>query len=85
MACSPLPTPPAPPPLPGGISLEPPAPPPFPGAPDACCRIIDFPSIPAIVSFPPGTLNPGVMAGLDALMAGVQAFIDGLSFNCPRE
>lgn len=84
MACVPLPAAPSPPSLPDGISLTPTIP--IPNFdPALCCKIVQLPTPPALPPLPPGVFNPAVAAAVEALLASVLAYLDGLPVNCPKE
>lgn len=84
MACTPLPTPPPLPPLPGGISLSPTIPTPS-FDPSLCCKLIAFPTVPPLPPLPPGIWNAGVAAALGAILAAIETYLDAQPFNCPKE
>lgn len=69
--------------LPSGITLTPPVPPPIPGFNLCCIRAlppIPLPSIPAIL------IVSGVLAGINATLVAVQAYVDQVAaslFDCP--
>lgn len=84
MACTPLPTPPAPPALPGGITITPTLP--SPSFDEAlCCKIPQLPVAPALPGLPPGVFNPGVAEVLETILASVSAFKDALPLSCAKE
>lgn len=84
MPCTPLPTPPAPPALPGGITLEPTLPVPDLAA-ELCCKTFAMPTIPALLPLPPGVFNPALAATITALLDQVLAHVRGRSLPCPKE
>lgn len=84
MPCSPLPAPPAPPALPGGISLEPDLPTPELDE-KLCCKTFTMPSLPDLVSLPPGAFNSGLAATIDELLAQIVAHCHGRPIPCAKE
>lgn len=85
MACTPTPTLPVP-ELPFPLSLDLPGGlPSFSGDLTVCCKILEFAIPPVPIPLPPLVLNPAVNAILKSNIAAAQAFLDKLSFSCPKE
>lgn len=83
MACTPLPQVSAP-ELPAPLSIDPPS---VSVEFDAamCCKIIPFAAATPPIPLPPLTLNPAVNAIITENIALVQAFLDSLPLECPKE
>ncbi len=83
MACIPLPAAPAielPFPLTLGAAI-----PSYEFDPKLCCKILPFPLVTPPIPLPVGTLNPGVVAIVQANLELLTAYFDKLAFKCPRE
>lgn len=83
MACLPLETPPFP-ELPFPLTLGA-AIPSFDFDPALCCKLLPFPVSVPPVPLPPGTINPAIMAIIQANLQSMGAYFDALPFKCPRE
>lgn len=72
----PVPTPPA-------FAISPPAPPDFPGV-NLCCKLLAFG-----VPVPPVSLGvavpPAALAAINTALETVEAYLDALPLECPRE
>lgn len=83
MACIPLPKAPRV-TSPFPFSIEPPELPSASPSLTVCCKLFAFP-IKVPLPLGPLVINPGVIATVNAAMDVVDAFIDSLAFECPRE
>ncbi len=84
MACVPIPDVPAPPALPGGLTIAPT----FPSQsfdPELCCKILNIPLTTPPVGLPALILNPAVSTAIANAIKAVQDFIDQLPHDCPKE
>jgi hypothetical protein len=85
MPCTPTPKPSIPDP-PAGLTLSPPdVQLPKPNVPDPCCQLPKLPGLPSPQPFPPGFVNPGLVATLRAGLQAVEDWIDSLPLECPRQ
>lgn len=69
----------------GGLSIAPPTLPTFSGNVGLCCKTVPYSTPPLPLPFPPGTFNPAFALALNTALATVQAYLDELTPNCPRE
>lgn len=83
MACLPLPDVTLP-TLPSPLTLDPPALDPVTVGAEFCCKLASF-TTPTYAPFGPAVLNPAVIATINTNLALVQAYLDALPLNCPRE
>jgi hypothetical protein len=68
-----------------GLSLDPPSlTTPSIGV-DFCCRFNLLPPITIHLPLPPLSLNVGVVASLSAVTQAIQAYLDSVAPDCPRE
>jgi hypothetical protein len=83
MPCITVPTPPLPPPIPGGITITPPTPPVIPGV-NLCCKTL-LPPTP-IPPFPIGALvTPAIVQAFNSAVKAARAYIDQLAIgDCPK-
>jgi hypothetical protein len=84
MACLELPVPVLP-TLGLGLNIEPPTLPSFSGDLRLCCKILQFDIVPPPIPLPPLVFNAAVTVSLTAAIAAVQAYIDALPLDCPKE
>lgn len=82
MACIPnpavtLPT------LPSPLSIDPPGLPSI-STPGLCCQLIPPFTLSIPITLPPGTLNPAVIATINAALRQVEDFVANLIPECPR-
>ena len=82
MACinPPIPTLPT---LPSPLSLAPPALPPI-TTPGLCCQLLPPLTLLPPITLPPNTLNPAVIATINAALQQVQDYLDSIVPDCPR-
>lgn len=83
MSCVPIPIP-ALPDFPTGLDLTPPATPPFSGDINVCCKLVSF-AIPSIPIVPPISINSAALAALNAKKSLVQAWLNSIAIDCPRQ
>ena len=77
-------TPPAPPTLPGGLTLGA-AVPSISFDPTLCCKILPFPVNTPPLPLPPLVFNPAVIAAINLAMSQLVTYFDALSVSCPLE
>jgi len=86
MACLPLPDVDLP-TLPSPLTITPPSP--SLGADvsaELCCKLVSFDlSVFIVIPIPPLTINPAVIALINEALDKIDAFLDALPLDCPRE
>lgn len=50
-----------------------------------CCKLLNLPPVGVAIDLPPGTLNPAIIVTLNENIAAVQAYLDSLPLDCPKE
>lgn len=83
MACVPVPSAPIP-ELPAPLSIAPPPLPSLPNIPNICCKLPPLPVQVPPVDLPVGTLNPAIVAIINANLKLVRDYLDALEIPCPR-
>jgi hypothetical protein len=53
--------------------------------PKLCCKLLPFPLVVPPIPLPPGTLNPAIVAVIQAQLASMNTYFDALPFKCPRD
>ncbi len=83
MACLPLPIPQLP-TLPSGFSVEAPGLPEFSGDIALCCKLVHY-NFEFPITLGPLVINSTLLIAINAAIDTVQAYLDALPLDCPRD